>query len=155
MHPREDAYCPACPDPETAFRIDDVGMKFTTDGDYLNGDNVTFKVTRPAWEPVMMEHLRSVDDDEHRRIYDLCVTELIAMGLSAEESARYQVQSLADAARSSMGDWNASPMPEGLDLRPQLLTGIPQRLTELSPWTDRINTFNRSVLEEDGEGQHR
>lgn len=27
MH-REDVYCPACPDLETAFRIEDVGMKF-------------------------------------------------------------------------------------------------------------------------------
>lgn len=94
-------------------------------------------------------------DEEHRRIYDLCVTELITMGLSAEESARYQVQSVADVVRSSMGDWSTSPTSEDPDLRPQLFAGISQRLAELSPWTDRINAFNRSVLEENQEGRHR
>lgn len=101
--PREDVYCPACPDPETAFRIEDVGMKFATEGDFRSDDKVTFKVSRPAWEVVMVEHLRlNLDDEEHRILYDLCVTELMAAGVSAEEAARNSVQGAVDSVRKLM-----------------------------------------------------
>jgi hypothetical protein len=99
---REDAYCPACPDPETAFRIEDVGMKFDS-GD-LSDEGIRFKVTRLVWEPVMLEHLRLTDDDEHRHLYDRCVTALMAAGVSAEESARNSVRSAVDSVRRSMDD---------------------------------------------------
>lgn len=105
MHlPREDACCPACPNPETAFRIEDVGMTIVHE-DYSENNTMRIMVSRPAWEPIMLEHLRSrLDDDGHRRLYDLCVTELIAAGMSAEESARNQVQAVADSVRRSMND---------------------------------------------------
>jgi hypothetical protein len=99
---REDVYCPACPDPETAFRIEDVGMKF--DSGEPRGDGMRFRLTRPAWEPVMLEHLRLTDDNEHRRLYDQCVTELMAAGKTAEEAARDQVQGLVDSVTRSMGE---------------------------------------------------
>jgi hypothetical protein len=94
---REDAICPACLDPETAFRIEDVGMKF--DQGLLDGGGMKFSASRPLWEPVMLDHLRLTDDAEHRRLYDLCVTHLMAAGVSAEESARNQVQGVANSAR--------------------------------------------------------
>lgn len=99
---REDAYCPACPDPKTAFRIEDVGMKFDS-GD-LSGDGMRLRATRLVWEPVMLEHLRLTDDDEHRRLYGQCVTALMAAGVSAEESARNSVRSAVDSVRRSMDD---------------------------------------------------
>lgn len=90
--PREDAFCPACPDPETAFRLEDVGIRFDTLSGRQCDGAVTFKVSRPAWEVVMLQHLRSTDDAEHRRVYDLCIAELTSAGLSAEDVARGQVQ---------------------------------------------------------------
>jgi hypothetical protein len=105
MNPhREDVICPACPDPDTAFRIEDVGMKFATDGDQLTGDRMTFTVSRPAWEPVMLTHLRAKDDDEHQRLYDLCVTELIAAEKTPEDVARDDVQSVAGWYRRRLDD---------------------------------------------------
>lgn len=79
-------------------------MKTTTEGDYLTSDHVTFTVSRPAWEPVMLAHLRTGGDAEHRRLYDLCVTELIAAGKTAEELARDAVQSVAGRHRSLLDD---------------------------------------------------
>lgn len=97
---REDAYCPACPDPETAFRIEDVGMKLVSEDLDLDAGAMHIKVSRPAWEPLMLEHLRShLDDDEHRRVYNMCVIELIAAGMSAEDIARDSVQAAAASAR--------------------------------------------------------
>lgn len=105
MMPREDAYCPACPNPETAFRIEDVGMKFASEGDFIHDDTLRFKVTRPAWEVVMLDHLRSrLDDDAHRRLYDLCVTELLVSGVSAEDAARNSAQAVVDSIRKSTED---------------------------------------------------
>ncbi len=102
MLPREDAYCPACPDPETAFRIEDVGMKFSTGGARPAGDAMTFKVTRPAWEVVMLDHLRMTDDEPHQRLYGQCVAALMAAGQSAEATARNDVQRVADLARTAI-----------------------------------------------------
>jgi hypothetical protein len=102
---REDVYCPACPDPDTAFRIEDVGMKHNMNRDLLTDDKVTFTVSRPFWEQPMLDHLRSrLDDNEHRQLYDLCVTHLIAAGKTAEEAARDQVQGLVDSVTRSMGE---------------------------------------------------
>jgi hypothetical protein len=99
---REDVHCPACPNPETAFRIEDVGMKF--DQSPLDWEGMKFSASRPLWEPVMLEHLRLTDDDEHRRVYDLCVTALMAAGMSVEQAARNEVQSAVDRVRRSMDD---------------------------------------------------
>lgn len=103
--PREDAICPACPDPATAFRLEDVGMKTVTDpfADPA-GDRLTFTVSRPAWEPVMLAHLRAQGDAEHQRLHDLCVTELIAAGKTAEDVARDDVQSVVDWHRRWLND---------------------------------------------------
>ena len=101
MH-REDAYCPACPDPETAFRLEDIGMKVVHDD--FTSDTITVKASRPMWEPVMLEHLRAEPDDAHRRLHDRCVTALRAAGQTAEEAARADVQSVADGVRRSMDD---------------------------------------------------
>lgn len=102
MH-REDVHCPACPDPETAFRIEDVGMKF--DQDIQDSAGMKFRVTRPVWEPLMLDHLRSKhDDEEHRRLYDLCVTHLMVAGVSAEESARNHVDAVTASIRQMMDD---------------------------------------------------
>ncbi len=102
-HLREDAYCPACPDPETAFRIEDAGMKVDY-GDFSSGaDGLRMTASRPVWEPVMLDHLRSrLDDPEHRRVYDLCVTELMAVEKTAEDVARYEVQAVADMVRRQL-----------------------------------------------------
>jgi hypothetical protein len=62
-----------------------------------------FRAPRPVWEPVMLEHLRLTDDDQHRRLYDLCVTHLMAAGKTAEEAAQDQVQGLVDSVTRSMG----------------------------------------------------
>jgi hypothetical protein len=97
--PREDAICPACPDPEAAFRLEDVGMKLLSESLDPDAGALHIKVTRPAWEVVMLKHLRSTDDEEHRRIYDQCVTALMTTGVSAEEAARNSVQAVADSAR--------------------------------------------------------
>jgi hypothetical protein len=98
--PREDVYCPACPDPETAFRLEDVGVKLLSENLDPNGGGLHIRMARPAWEPVMLDHLRSrLDDDEHRRLYDLCVTELMAAGMTAEELAQNEVQAATDSAR--------------------------------------------------------
>lgn len=99
---REDAICPACRDPETAFRIEDVGMKF--DNGELSGDGMRFRATRLAWESVMLAHLRLIDDDEHRRLYDECVAVLMAAGISAEDSARNEVQAAIDSVRRMLDD---------------------------------------------------
>jgi len=146
--PREDAICPACPDPKTAFRIEDVGMKFSTEGDMRRDDSVQLKVTRPVWEPIMLAHLEAEDDEQHRRLYDECVAALDAAGMTVEETARRQVDLMTGSLRRMVDDALQPPKPEILDLRPQLFAGVPQRLAELTPWTDRIGAFNRRVLEE-------
>lgn len=104
MLPREDVYCPACPNPETAFRIEDVGMKIVSEGDFMRDDTIRVKVSRPAWEVVMLDHLRSQPDDEHRRLYNRCVTELMAAEVSAEDAGRSSVQATAELLRRSIGD---------------------------------------------------
>jgi hypothetical protein len=108
---REDVYCPACPDPDTAFRIEDVGMKF--DSGEPNGDGMRFRATRPVWEPVMLEHLRLTDDAGHRRLYDQCVTHLMASGVTVEESARNSVQAATDSLRRMMDDALRSNQQKG------------------------------------------
>ncbi len=101
----EDVYCPACPNPATAFQIEDVGIKVGKVGDVeTTGDGMRITVSRPLWETVMLAHLRLMDDDEHRRLYDLCVTELMTEGKTAEEAARDQMQRLVDSVTSSMRD---------------------------------------------------
>ena len=148
MTTRDDAYCPACPDPETAFRIKDVGMKFETEGDMRRGDSVSIKATRPAWEPIMLAHIEiaAEDDDAHRRLYDECM--LALAGRSAEQAARDEAEAAVGLTWRWLGDAPQPLSAETMDLRPQLFAGIPRRLAELSPWTDRINSFNRRVLEE-------
>ncbi len=104
---REDVQCPACPDPDTAFMLRDVGMKMDWDGDMRFDDAVTVKATRPVWEPVMLEHLKSeaeLGDAEHRRVYDQCVTALLAAGQTAEGIARDQTQAVTDMMRRQMDD---------------------------------------------------
>lgn len=97
--PREDVHCPACPNPETVFQIEDVGMKFDQGG--FQDGTMTLKATRPVWEPVMLEHLRSEPDEKHRRLYDLCVTELMAAGQTVEENVRATAQAAVDSVRRS------------------------------------------------------
>lgn len=99
MH-REDAFCPACPDPETAFRLKDIGIKFgyieTTDG------GMRIRASRPLWETVMLDHLRLTDDDEHRRVYGQCVAALMLAGVTAEQAARSELQALTDSVNRSI-----------------------------------------------------
>lgn len=76
-------------------------MKFGSD---LRDGSMTFRASRPVWEGVMMEHLRSSPDDEHQRLHDLCVTEVMAAGMSAEEAARNSVQAAVDGVRKAMFD---------------------------------------------------
>ena len=98
MSTREDVTCPACPDPDKAFRLEDVGMKVVYENLDPDAGALRTHISRPAWEPVMLEHLRSrLDNDEHRILYDLCVTELMAAGMTAEEAARGTVQATADS----------------------------------------------------------
>ena len=94
---REDVVCPACPDPETAFRLEDVGMKLTTEDDLRVDVWVRVTVSRPAWEAVMLDHLRAVDDDSHRQLFDWCMTELARRRLSAQDVARTSVQAAAES----------------------------------------------------------
>lgn len=98
--PREDVHCPACPDPATAFRIEDVGMKFDQGG--FHDGAMTIKATRLVWEPILLEHLRSEPDEEHQALYDLCVTELMAAGQTAEEAAQASVQAVVHEVRRQM-----------------------------------------------------
>lgn len=100
---REDVTCPACPDPDTAFRLEDVGIKIAADLNQSTGD-MKFTASRPAWEPVMLAHLRAQGDAEHQRLHDLCATELVALGKSPEDLARHDVQSVADWHRRSLTD---------------------------------------------------
>ena len=95
----EDAYCPVCPDPDTAFRIEDVGMKHRTS---LDGEGLTFTISRPAWEDLMLVHLETMDDDAHRRHYLKCMLALEAEGMSPEDVARQDVQRVADWARRTL-----------------------------------------------------
>lgn len=101
--PREDAYCPACPDPDTAFRIEDVGMRLNHECLDPGAGSLRITVSRPAWEPIMLAHLETEDDEAHRRLYNQCVAALTAAGMTAEESARQQVQATVDSVRRSMG----------------------------------------------------
>lgn len=101
MSHREDVYCPACPDPEAAFRLEDVGMKH---GSEIIGDGLTVTVSRPAWEDVMLVHLETMDDEAHRRVYLECMAALDVAGISPEDVARNEVQQVADWARTSIED---------------------------------------------------
>lgn len=99
----EDVVCPACSDPDTAFRLEDVGMKVISENLDPDAGALHIKMSRPAWEPFMIEHLRSrLDDDEHRILYDLCVTELMAAGMTAEEAVRGTVQATADSLQQML-----------------------------------------------------
>ncbi|MEU4558391.1 hypothetical protein AB0F72_08375 [Actinoplanes sp. NPDC023936] len=100
MNLREDVHCPACPDPETAFTLEDVGMKVAHED--LSGDSPSVHFTRPNWEVIMIQHFRIQGDTEHQRLYDLCVAELMARGLTAEQLARNDVQAMAESVRQSM-----------------------------------------------------
>jgi hypothetical protein len=106
MTTREDAFCPACPDPEKAFRIEDVGMKFDHD---TSDDGWTIRATRPVWEPIMLAHVETQDDEQHQRLYERCMTAL--NGRSAEEVARDEVQSAVDSVRRTIGDALHPPFP--------------------------------------------
>ncbi len=104
---RGDVQCPACPDPDTAFVLRDMGMKFTTDGDYQTDDAVTYRATRPVWEPVMLDHLRfeaERGDEEHRRVYGECMVALLAAGQTVEDQARNQVEAVTGMVRRQMDD---------------------------------------------------
>ncbi len=88
---REDVICQACPDPDTAFKVEDVGVKLThedTDG------GLRVRLTRPAWEVLMLAHLEAEDDEAHRELFDGCVAALEAEGVTAEEAARREVQGM-------------------------------------------------------------
>lgn len=74
-------------------------MKVDTD---MGGTGLTFSATRLAWEPIMLAHLEAEDDVVHRRVYDQCVAELRARGVSAEVAARQDVQRVADWTRDSL-----------------------------------------------------
>ena len=97
--PREDVHCPACPNPDTAFTLEDVGLKVVHNG---RDGTMSVTVSRPNWEAVMIQHLRMVDDTEHQRLYDLCITELMAAGLTADQVARHDVQAIADSVKRTM-----------------------------------------------------
>src|SRR5689334_2049510 len=103
MH-REDAYCPACPDPDTAFRLEDVGREVVREGNSRRDNALTVKFSRPAWEAVMLEHLRLTDDEPHQRLYDRCVTELMAAGKTAADAARDEVEAVAAVHRRWLDD---------------------------------------------------
>ncbi len=96
---REDAICPACPDPDTAFTIEDVGMKTVSENLDPDAGALHIRVSRPSWEDVMLAHLETTDDDAHKRLYLRCMVALEAEGLTAEEAARRQVQATADMLR--------------------------------------------------------
>ena len=93
--PREDAICPACPDPTTAFTITDVGLK--TDS---GPDPDTFKIT--ASRRLMLEHLRVTDDDAHQQRYADLTALLTERGQTAEQAARADIQSYVDHAKRSL-----------------------------------------------------
>lgn len=97
---RQDMHCPACPASDTAFTVEDVGVKTNWDN---RDDDLRVSFSRPAWEPVMLAHLRSrLDDDEHRRVYDLCIIELMAAEKSAEDVARDEIQAVVDFVRRQL-----------------------------------------------------
>lgn len=96
---REDAYCPACPDPAKAFRIKDVGMKLDQGG--FQDEGMTIKATRRVWEPLMLEHLRATPDEPHQRLHSECVAFLADHGQTVEENVRASLQAVVDSVHQS------------------------------------------------------
>ena len=91
---REDVTCPACP-ADTAFTIEDIGMKFDFDGEFGADGTLRFTASRPAWESAMIEHLRDIPDERHQQLYQRCLTSLDALGKTPEQAAWDTVQAAA------------------------------------------------------------
>jgi hypothetical protein len=98
--PREDAICPVCPDPETAFRINDVGMRF--DSEPTPG-NWSIRASRPLWEPMMLAHLGAEDDEAHRALFAQCSVAL--RGRSPEEAVRAEIGAIVQSVARRVTDW--------------------------------------------------